>query len=37
MTTSAGARTTIEELLEGMKPDKAPTFEDDWPMGEELI
>ena len=30
-------RMTLEELLEGMTPDKKPQFEDDWPIGEELI
>jgi hypothetical protein len=30
-------RFTLEELLAGMTPDKKPPFEDDWPMGEELI
>jgi hypothetical protein len=30
-------RFTLEELLAGMTPDKKPLFEDDWPVGEELI
>jgi hypothetical protein len=30
-------RMTLEELLAGMTPDEKPLFEDDWPMGEELI
>jgi len=30
-------RFTLEELLEGMTPDKKPRSEDDWPVGEELI
>jgi hypothetical protein len=30
-------RFTLEELLAGMTPDKKPFFEDDWPVGQELI
>jgi hypothetical protein len=30
-------RYTLEELLVGMTSDKQPPFEDDWPVGKELI
>lgn len=28
---------TIEELVEGMTPERSELMEDDWPVGNELI
>lgn len=28
---------TIEELVEGMTPERSELMEDDWPVGEEAI
>jgi antitoxin MazE len=35
--TPSRRRFTIEELVEGMTPERSEFMEDDWPIGEELI
>ena len=35
--TPSRRRFTIEELVEGMAPERSELMEDDWPMGDELI
>ena len=35
--TPSRRRFTIEELVEGMTPERSEFMEDDWPVGEELI
>lgn len=35
--TRSKRRFTLEELLEGMTPDRQHPMEDDWPVGEELL
>ena len=35
--TPSKRRFTLEELLEGMTPDREHPMEDDWPTGEELL
>jgi antitoxin MazE len=37
--TPSKRRFTIEELVEGMKPESEPSefMKDDWPVGDELI
>jgi antitoxin MazE len=35
--TPSRRRFTIEELVEGMTPERSEFMEDDWPMGDELI
>lgn len=35
--TPSRRRFTIEELVEGMTPERSEFMEDDWPVGDELI
>lgn len=35
--TPSRRRFTIEELIEGMTPERSEFMEDDWPVGDELI
>ena len=35
--TPSRRRFTIEELVEGMTPERSELMEDDWPIGDELI
>jgi antitoxin MazE len=35
--TPSRRRFTVEELVEGMTPERSELTEDDWPIGDELL